>query len=63
MPDPSIGDWETKAAHAREASDRMGSPNAIRLMLEIAKCYDVLASEARDYVSSSQPGNEILSPG
>jgi hypothetical protein len=41
----------------------MGSPNAIRLMLEIAKCYDVLASEARDYVASSQPGNEILSPG
>ena len=62
MPDPSIGDWETKAANAREASDRTGSPNAIRLMLEIAKCYDVLASEAGDYIASSQPGNEILNP-
>ena len=59
MPEPGVEDWEAKAAHARESADRMGSPAAIRFMLEIAGFYDVLASEARDYVASSHLGDGI----
>ena len=62
MPDQGIEDWEAKATHARKSADLMGSAAAIRFMLEIAKFYDVLASEARDF-PSSQPGNEILNAG
>ena len=64
MPDPDVEDWEAKAARAREATDQMCKPAAIRIMLEIAEDDDVLASEARDHVASSRPGNGmILSTG
>ena len=63
MPDPSIGDWEAKAAHARETADRMVNPAAVCIMLELASYYDLLASEARDYVASAQLENEILNTG
>jgi hypothetical protein len=42
----------------------MVRPDAVRVMLEIAKCYDLLASEARAaQVAPSQPGNEIRYAG
>jgi hypothetical protein len=63
MPDPSSRDWEAKAAHARETADRMVNPAAVRIMLELANYYDLLASEARDYVASAKLGNEILNTG
>ena len=63
MPDPSIGDWKAKAANARETADRMVNPAAVRFMLELARYYDLLAREARDYVAPAQLGNEILSTG
>jgi hypothetical protein len=50
MPDLNIEDWEAKAARAGEAADRLVSPNATRIMLEIVRFYDALASEARDDV-------------
>jgi hypothetical protein len=62
MPDdPGMGHWEAKATHARETADRMVNPAAVRIMLELANYYDVLASEARDF-PSSRLGNEILYP-
>ena len=64
MPDStSIEDWEAKAARAREAADQMVKPGAVRIMLELAKFYDVLASEARDYGEASQSGNDIVNAG
>jgi hypothetical protein len=63
VPDPSIGDWEAKATRARGEADRMVNPAAVRIMLELARYYDLLASEARDYVASAQLGNEILNTG
>ena len=48
MPNQSVEECEAKAARARETAGRMVRPDAVRVMLEIAKCYDLLASEARD---------------
>ena len=46
MPDPtSFEDWEAKAVRAREMANRIVSPAAIGIMLELARYYDVLASE------------------
>jgi hypothetical protein len=60
MPDLGIRDWEARAVHARETANGMVNPAAIRIMLELAKYYDVLASEARDDVASSRLGNGMI---
>jgi hypothetical protein len=60
MSDPGISDWEVKATHARETAEGMVNPVAIRIMLELAKYYDVLASEARDDVAFTQRGNGMI---
>jgi hypothetical protein len=60
MPDPGISDWQAQGVHARETAEGMVNPAAIRIMLELAKYYDVLASEARDDVASSRPANGMI---